>query len=337
MSTWRVLVVALAVPAISLAAVAWAQHQHGSQPSGAGATPPAPAAKKAPIRVTTPQLHHGPDGVPPGWRFSWPEGDPKKGREAFARLECYQCHEVPGAGFPEVKPDPMRRGPALAGMGGMHPAEYFAESILNPNAVIVTEPGFTGADGLSIMPDFRDSLTLAEAIDLVAYVRSLTEGGHHHDHGTAPREQVSGSYRVRLAYAGPGAHEDHGAHHHHRQPGGQPPGHGPQHGAQPRSHQPGPAASLGHLMVFVTDAVTGEPVPYLPITVTIESEKTPARTLTARPMLADAGFHYGANVTLPENTRKISVAIGRPTIGVMPSRTGRPPRAQTSLTFEWSR
>ena len=52
------------------------------------------------------------------------------------------------------------------------------------------------------MPDFRDSLTLAETIDLVAYICSLTGGGHH-DHAAAapPREQTSGDYRVRVTYA----------------------------------------------------------------------------------------------------------------------------------------
>ena len=152
------------------------------------------------------ELHRA-GGVPSGWRFTWPGGDARKGREAFVKFECYQCHEVTGESFPAVTPDPTRRGPALAGMGGHHPAEYFAESIVNPNAVIITGPGHTGPDGLSIMPDFRDSLTLAETIDLVAYIRSLTGGGGHHQHAeaAADRERVVGEYRVRVAYAGPGA------------------------------------------------------------------------------------------------------------------------------------
>jgi hypothetical protein len=64
-------------------------------------------------------------------------------------------------------------------MGRHHPAEYFAESILNPNAVIIVGPGYTGADGLSIMPDYRKSLTVAELINLVAYCKSLTSMGNH--------------------------------------------------------------------------------------------------------------------------------------------------------------
>ncbi|HEX9819421.1 MAG TPA: c-type cytochrome [Methylomirabilota bacterium] len=184
-------------------ALAQQKHDHGAPSSPAPAKPAAGGERGVTIGMD--ELH-GAGGVPPGWRFSWPDGDARKGREAFAKLECYQCHEVKGESFPPVDPDPTRRGPALAGMGGHHPAEYFAESILNPNAVIVTGPGHTGPDGLSIMPDFRDSLTLAETIDLVAYIRSLTGGDHAHDDAQAPsgRERVAGAYRVRLDYASGG-------------------------------------------------------------------------------------------------------------------------------------
>src|SRR2546428_340176 len=217
MST-RTIAAALIALWLGLAVAAYAQHQHdapkpGPTPMiGPPATVPPATAKKPPLRVTMEEMHHG-DGVPSGWRFTWPDGDAQKGREVFAKLECYQCPAMPGAGFPDVKPDPTRQGPSLASMGGMHPAEYFAESVLNPNAVIVTGPGFTGPDGLSIMPDYRDSLTLAETIDLVAYLRSLTGGGHHaHDAAAPPREQVTADYRVRVAYTTLGAHETGHAH-----------------------------------------------------------------------------------------------------------------------------
>ena len=311
----------LAALTVGLGAAAYGQHQHGG-PAAAPAPAPAPAGK-APIRVTEQQMHHGPGGVPMGWRFSWPDGDPRKGREVFAKLECYQCHEVPDQGFPTVKPDPTRRGPALAGMGAMHPPEYFAESILNPNAVILTEPGYTGPDGLSIMPDYRDSLTLAETVDLVAFIRSLTGGGHHghHQHGAATREQMAAGYRVRLDYAD-------GQDHAHHADGGH------QHGAPAKT---GAAAKpTAHLMVFVSDEASGEPVPYLPVTATIQAEKAPPQVVKLRPMFGDRGFHYGTNVLMPAKTTKITVAIGKPFIAVMPS-SSRPARAATSVTFEWSR
>ena len=312
--TLRPLVVTLGAALALGGAAASAQHQqHQPAAPPAAPAPPAmlaPAGVKTPLRVTMEEMHHG-DGVPRGWKFAWPDGDAQKGKEVFAKLECYQCHPVPGAGFPDVKPDPTRKGPPLAGMGAMHPAEYFAESIVNPNAVIISVPGFTGPDGLSIMPDFRDSLTLAETIDLVAYIRSLTGGGHQgHGAASARREQVTADYRVRVTYADPKVQA--GGHMHH---GG------------------GTGAPIGHLMVFVTDAATGEPMPYLPVTATVLGATTPARTVTMAPMVSDAGFHYGANVTLPADISKVTVAIGKPTIAV----TGvRAPRA-ASVTFEWSR
>jgi len=71
----------------------------------------------------------------------------------------------------------------LAWCGSRHPTDYFLESVVNSNAVIVEGPGFTGPDGLSKMPDYRDSMTVAQLIDLVAYLKSLTgrddHGGRH--------------------------------------------------------------------------------------------------------------------------------------------------------------
>jgi hypothetical protein len=58
-------------------------------------------------------------------------------------------------------------------VGRHHPAGYLFESVVNPNAVVVEAPGYTGADGRSIMPDYRDRLSVRELIDLIAYLKSL--------------------------------------------------------------------------------------------------------------------------------------------------------------------
>ena len=65
-------------------------------------------------------------------------------------------------------------------MGSHHPPEYFAESILNPNRVIILGPGYTGADGLSKMPSYADTMTLKQLTDLVAYLKSLSDGEMKH-------------------------------------------------------------------------------------------------------------------------------------------------------------
>jgi hypothetical protein len=105
------------------------------------------------------QLHQS-GGVPPGWKFALPGGDPVKGRQVFADLECFKCHALQGETFPAPGGDAKNVGPELTGMGGQHPAEYFAESILTPNAVIVDGPGFVGPDGQSLMPSYADSLSV---------------------------------------------------------------------------------------------------------------------------------------------------------------------------------
>jgi hypothetical protein len=58
-------------------------------------------------------------------------------------------------------------------MGPLHPPEFFAESIINPSAVIERGRGYGTADGSSKMPSYGDSLTVQETIDLVAYLRQL--------------------------------------------------------------------------------------------------------------------------------------------------------------------
>lgn len=130
-------------------------------------------AERGPFRVTMSELHEA-GGVPKGWIFVPPPGDPARGRELFVQLECFACHTVRGEGFPP----PSGPGPDLTGMGEHHPAGYLAESIMNPNAVIVEGPGYAGDDGLSVMPYYGDDLTVTQLADLVAYLRSLHEDAH---------------------------------------------------------------------------------------------------------------------------------------------------------------
>lgn len=120
-----------------------------------------------------------PHGTPPGWKFTLPKGEPARGREAFVKFECHKCHEVKGQSFPQPA-DKENVGPELAAMAAHHEAEYFAESIINPNAVV--EARYKAPDGSSRMPSFNDSLTVQDVVDLVAFIKSLASpgaaGGH---------------------------------------------------------------------------------------------------------------------------------------------------------------
>jgi len=303
MKTATLAVVCVAVALGLGAGLALAQRaDHGTMPApAAGAKPPAP--------ISMEELHRS-GGVPRGWKFTLPPGDPKTGRELFAKLECNKCHEV--------KPDFPKTGgagdvgPELTGMGAHHPAEYFAQSIVDPNAVILAGPGFTGPDGRSIMPDYRDSLTFVELVDLVAYIKSLGGGehDHHHHEANAPQEQTAGPYRVRVEYTEPGA----GGH-----------GHAPA-----RAN----AKATGHLMVFVADAASGEPVPYLPVTAVIRAEASPSRTVRLAPMIGASGFHYGADVTLPDDTTKVTLTLGAASLKTMGAAAARF-RKPVTLSFDW--
>ena len=116
---------------------------------------------------------HGQHGTPEGWKFSWPAGDPEKGREVFTKLECSKCHEVKGEAF-ATPTDRDRIGPELSSMAPLHESEYFAEAIINPSAVIEKGRGYAAPDGTSKMPSFNDSITVQDVVDLVAFLRSLT-------------------------------------------------------------------------------------------------------------------------------------------------------------------
>jgi L-cysteine S-thiosulfotransferase len=120
-------------------------------------------------------------GTPVNWKFTLPPGDAAAGRNLFVEAECHKCHEVKGETFPGVAKETGDVGPELAQMAGLHPPEFFAESIINPSAVIdddAKEKGYVGADGKSKMPDFNDTFTVRQLADLSAYLISLKGDGH---------------------------------------------------------------------------------------------------------------------------------------------------------------
>ena len=125
-------------------------------------------SQEQPDHGTKPEVHQLQE-----WQFALPQGDPRRGREVFMKFECYSCHQVLGEKFPQPGGDAI--GPELSQMASMHPLEYFAESIMNPSAVI--EDRYRAADGRSKMPSFNDIMTVEELIDLVAFLKSLG-GGH---------------------------------------------------------------------------------------------------------------------------------------------------------------
>ena len=109
------------------------------------------------------KAHHHPEE----WKFTMPRGDPNQGRAIFEKFECYYCHEVRGQEFPY----PVEDAPELSQIGALHPVEFFAESIMHPNAVV--PKAYRESDGSSPMTNFAGKMTVQELIDVSAYLASL--------------------------------------------------------------------------------------------------------------------------------------------------------------------
>ena len=265
------------------------------------------------IRVKMGELHGG-GGVPPGWKFSMPRGDAGKGKEVFEVLECGSCHEVAGEGFPAKATD--KTGPALTGMGAHHPAEYFAESILDPNAVIVTDvPDWVGPDGRSKMPSYNESLTLEQWVNLVAYLGSLKVGRRHD---------------MSAGHQGPGGHEMHAGHEMHGPERDKTVG---EYRVQLDYTEPEDEKHPGYLAVSISDAATGQAVPYLSVRVRIGSGKS-ARSVTLKPTIGPAGPQYGAAVLVPDETESLTVLVGAATVPVKSVEGGKY-RTPRRVSFVW--
>jgi mono/diheme cytochrome c family protein len=138
-----------------------------------GCVPRRETTTPLPQPISMAALHQS-GGVPPGWKFTLPAGNVAMGRALFVEFGCHKCHAVQGESVPTATD--KQPGPDLTGMGSHHPAEYFAEAILDPNAVLIDGPGYMGADGRSRMPRYPD-MTLAQLADVVAYLQTLTSAG----------------------------------------------------------------------------------------------------------------------------------------------------------------
>jgi hypothetical protein len=156
----------------------------------------APRARTPGVRMSMDTLHRL-GGVPPGWKLTPPAGDVQAGRAAFADFGCPSCHKVEGEAF-SAKAGSTQVGPDLTGMGAHHPPGYFAEAILNPDAVLIEGPGYIGPDGHSVMPDYPE-MTTRQLGDLVAYLSSLTTGGAHAGHVMPAQAVIPANLSARPA------------------------------------------------------------------------------------------------------------------------------------------
>ncbi|HXH10618.1 MAG TPA: c-type cytochrome [Alphaproteobacteria bacterium] len=113
--------------------------------------------------------------VPDGWRFELPPGDAEAGEQAFAKMQCYTCHNVPGKQFVDPSQRPGDIGPDLTAAYAKLPREYLAESIINPNRVHAHgtfKLRYRASDGSTRMGDYSESMTVRELLDLVEFLQA---------------------------------------------------------------------------------------------------------------------------------------------------------------------
>ncbi len=127
------------------------------------------------LAVATAACDAGPKS---GRGFTLPEGDAARGEEVFVQLQCTDCHSV-------ADRDDLREGvvPVLnVQLGGKTPriATYgeLVTSVINPSHRIAQrasgQPVET-PEGESLMRNYNDVMTVAELIDLVAFLQDQYE------------------------------------------------------------------------------------------------------------------------------------------------------------------
>lgn len=117
-------------------------------------------------------LAAGCEGGPKSGRgFRLPEGNAEKGKTAFVNLHCNACHTVQGVELPP----PSSKSPITVVLGGevMRVRTYgeLVTSIINSSHIISEKYKQPLEGKLSPMPEFNESMTVAQLIDLVAFLQ----------------------------------------------------------------------------------------------------------------------------------------------------------------------
>jgi len=113
--------------------------------------------------------------------FSLPVGDSGRGKEAFTKFQCGDCHVI--AGMKEVRQGfkPLMTLPLGGKTEYVKTYEELVTSIINPSHVI--SPNFPGekvATGdLSKMPNYNYAMTVNELVDLVTFLEGQYELAPH--------------------------------------------------------------------------------------------------------------------------------------------------------------
>ena len=111
--------------------------------------------------------------------FRLPDGDVEMGKQAFVSLNCHRCHVVDGVELAKYDAD----SPLSLTLGGeVKRVKNYGElvtSVINPDHVVsskylaqLTAEDRKEAEKDSPMPSFNDTMTVAQMIDIVAFLQS---------------------------------------------------------------------------------------------------------------------------------------------------------------------
>lgn len=111
-------------------------------------------------------------GVHSASGFRLPEnGDIERGKTAFAELKCDTCHTVDGVDFPA--PTELPAVPLGGRVREVRTDGYLVTSIIHPSHKLAARPvEETTVEGESRMPDFTNTMTVRQLVDLVALLQS---------------------------------------------------------------------------------------------------------------------------------------------------------------------
>jgi mono/diheme cytochrome c family protein len=119
----------------------------------------------------------GCDDAQPVRGFVLPEGDIDRGRQVFLDQGCHQCHTIQSIELPE-RPE---HAPITLQLGGkVYRVKDYGElldAIVNPDHIISPKYLMTlekedRKGATTPMPNFNEDLTVAELIDLVAFLHA---------------------------------------------------------------------------------------------------------------------------------------------------------------------
>ena len=109
--------------------------------------------------------------------FVLPEGDIPQGEQVFVDFNCHGCHTIPEMEFPATEFEP----PFILDIGGnVYRVKNYGElltSVVNPDHIISQKYKLMleqaeRKTAISPMPYFGEEMTVAELIDLVAFLHA---------------------------------------------------------------------------------------------------------------------------------------------------------------------